>query len=277
MPLALGFDVADVRPHSEASTGVVEEDTLGSLPLLLAAPRPVVSAAVSVPVNCRSPLTGWGRLPDTENSVAVSSEVHDSLAFWINVSTPHESSDHLGLLVPGSVTLLGDQLEVVSSHPDVEVDSLGSLVSAWSVPGLSWVLVPLLGVLPVVGQHPGTGASENSRSGVLNDVDFVSPTTSFSSVVASSGSAKLLSLSQTVSDEALASAVRALHTEDTHSGILGGSHASVLSSLSASKRANILWHSSSSSRLSSALSATISPTTLADHLLLGSSTSGVVL
>ena len=117
---------------------------------------------------------------------------------------------------------------------------------------------------------------DSSRSSVLNDVDFISPTTSFSSVVASSGSAKLLSLSKAVANEALTSAVRALHTEDTHSGILGSSHASILSSLSASKRANILWHCSSSSRLSSAFSASVSPTSLADHLLLGSSASGEV-
>ena len=88
--------------------------------------------------------------------------------------------------MPSSASLLTDQLEVVSSQPDVEVHSLGSLVSGGSVPGLSGVLQPLLCVLPVVRQHPGTLASESGRSGVLNNVNFVGPATSFSLVVASS-------------------------------------------------------------------------------------------
>jgi len=151
------------------------------------------------------------------------------------------------------------------------------LVSSWSVPSLTWVLVPLLGVLPVVGQHPGTVASVGSRGGILDHIDLIGPSTSFSFVVTSSGSAPLSSLSQTVSDEALASAMWALLTEDAHSTILGFLHASISTSHSASKRANILWHCSSASRLAATIStSSIGIASFADRLLLsGTATSWV--
>lgn len=78
---------------------------MGALLLHLLPPLPVVSGTVAVAVDGGAPLTGWGRLPDTEEVVA-SSNLHVSLALWVDVSAPHDPSGHLCLLVPRSVTLL---------------------------------------------------------------------------------------------------------------------------------------------------------------------------
>ena len=86
--------------------------------------------------------------------------------------------------MPGSVSFLANELEVVSSKPDVEVNSLRSLVSRGSVPSLTGVLVPLLSVLPVVCEHPGTVASVDLWGGVLDHIDVISPIASFSFSIA---------------------------------------------------------------------------------------------
>lgn len=73
-----------------------------------------------------------------------------------------------------------------------------------------------------------------------------------------------------VSDEALASAAWALHTEDVHASFLGSSHASVLTSLSASECTDVLRHGSTSILALSISTSSVSEAALGDHLLLSS-------
>lgn len=101
-------------------------------------------------------------------------------------------------------------------------------------------------------------------------VNLIGPATSFSLVVASFRFAPLFGLGHAVSDEALASAAWALHTEDVHASFLGSSHASVFASLSTSECTDVLRHGSTSILLLSISTSSVSEAALGDHLLLSS-------
>lgn len=101
-------------------------------------------------------------------------------------------------------------------------------------------------------------------------VNLIGPATSFSLVVASFRFAPLFGLGHAVSDEALASAAWALHTEDVHASFLGSSHASVFASLSTSECTDVLRHGSTSILALSISTSSVSEAALGDHLLLSS-------